>query len=362
MYTFPALTKNLNDFFSKYHVELSLSPSTKAPLKLPSERKCRFCGREGGHSFLNEAHLIPRLLGNETLLSDFECDPCNKHFSRIESHLTNYLGIQRTLWGLNNLQSSIPTFTSPDQLRASKERFYGAKSVGISRNIKVDSFKIDDNTGKIDIVFKKNSYVPLFVYKTLLKIALSAISQVDVENYSYAIKFLKTKELDSIVTGYAKVLCYTSPPHVRVRQPVATLFKRRNEYDPLPTHIFMLSFENIVYQFPIPFNAADRESGLFNQPVHPLFCPPVFSVQPDEEMRFGKEIINLSSLEKVVGEKDFLSFNANPEDLAKAIAFNPASGKQTNEVFDPNEIMKFFFLNENSKPAFPFNTDRQAPD
>lgn len=357
MYTFAALTKNLNDFFSSYQIEATLTPSTEMTLKLPSERKCRFCGREGGHSFLNEAHLIPRLLGNETLLSDFECDPCNKHFSRIESHLTNYLGIQRTLWGLNNPQSNIPTFTSPDQLRAGKEKFYGAKSVGISRNIKVDSFKIDDKAGKVEIVFKKNSYIPLFVYKTLIKIALSTISPGDVENYSYAFKFLKSKELDNIVSGYAKVLCYTSPPHVRVQHPVATLFKRSNEGVSLPAHVFMLSFENIVYQFPIPFNNQDRENGLFNQPVHPIFCPPVFSVQPDERMRFGKEVVNLSSLEKVVGEKDFLSFNVNPEDLAKAVAINPADGKLTNETFDPNEIMKFFFLNESSKPNFPFRAD-----
>lgn len=357
MHTFAALKGNLSDFFSKYHIEATLSPSTEMALKLPSERKCRFCGREGGHSFLNEAHLIPRLLGNETLLSDFECDPCNKHFSKIESHLTNYLGIQRTLWGLNNPQSSIPTFTSPDQLKASKEKFYGAKSVGISRNIKVDSFKIDDKAGKVEIVFKKNSYVPLSVYKALLKIALSTISPDDVENYSYAFKFLKSKELDNIVLGYAKVLCYTSPPHVRVQQPVATLFKRSNDVNPLPAHVFMLSFENIVYQFPIPFNTADKENGLFNQPVHPLFCPPVFSVMPDEKMRFGKEVVNLSSLEKVVGEKDFLSFDVKPDDLAKAVAINPANGKPTDKAFDPNEIMKFFFLNENSKPIFPFNTD-----
>src|SRR5258708_3564260 len=65
-------------------------------------------------TFKSDAHTIPQLTGNRNLVSDFECDSCNSHFSVYESHLSAFLGLSKTLTTLKG-QSGIPKYKSPDK-------------------------------------------------------------------------------------------------------------------------------------------------------------------------------------------------------------------------------------------------------
>jgi len=73
----------------------------------PGEQRCRFCGGKPGDSidgdtvtFKKDAHVIPQLLGNSNLVSDFECDICNEYFSLYESSLGEYTSPIRALLGI----------------------------------------------------------------------------------------------------------------------------------------------------------------------------------------------------------------------------------------------------------------------
>ena len=80
-------------FLEIYELDNAFIPtkSKYINLKPKRERTCRFCGLSFPETtFKKEAHLIPEMLGNKTLLSDFECDKCNHYFGvTFENHLAN---------------------------------------------------------------------------------------------------------------------------------------------------------------------------------------------------------------------------------------------------------------------------------
>jgi hypothetical protein len=56
-------------------------------------RTCRFCSRpQADVNFEQVAHAVPYFLGNRHLISEDECDDCNKYFSEtLEDHLAKLL-------------------------------------------------------------------------------------------------------------------------------------------------------------------------------------------------------------------------------------------------------------------------------
>lgn len=85
IYTYDAVKSQLADFLSKYELESAYTmPAHLANRDLikRKDRECRYCGlNHSTTTFNTKAHLYPRLLGNRTRLSDFECDKCNTIFS-----------------------------------------------------------------------------------------------------------------------------------------------------------------------------------------------------------------------------------------------------------------------------------------
>jgi hypothetical protein len=74
----------------------------KRALRGYSTRTCRFCGRSYPDApFSGYSHLLPKMIGNSNLYSEFECDDCNEGFSKLEDDLANYLGISRSLSGFS---------------------------------------------------------------------------------------------------------------------------------------------------------------------------------------------------------------------------------------------------------------------
>jgi hypothetical protein len=50
--------------------------------------ECRFCGgKPPEKTFRKRAHAVSELLGNKIMVSLYECDDCNKRFSRFEDDL-----------------------------------------------------------------------------------------------------------------------------------------------------------------------------------------------------------------------------------------------------------------------------------
>ncbi len=87
------------NFVETYEIDnLIYHPEKKAKLRPRIERKCRFCNKSMPEvKFRKHAHLLPQLMGNRHLTTDFECDGCNSFFSKYENNLANFMGLSRTL-------------------------------------------------------------------------------------------------------------------------------------------------------------------------------------------------------------------------------------------------------------------------
>jgi hypothetical protein len=110
-------------FTGDYLVDgLHFHPNKKPKLKKRKDRVCRFCNKkEPEVSFKKEAHMVPELMGNRNLVSDYECDKCNDLFSIYEDALAKFLGIARTLSSSKG-KEGIPTFKNPDKKIRGKKK------------------------------------------------------------------------------------------------------------------------------------------------------------------------------------------------------------------------------------------------
>ena len=106
----------LTTFTSLYEIDnIIFHPERKPALREKSQRKCRFCGKSVPQvTFKNVAHLMPEFMGNNNIISDFECDSCNTLFGRYGSDLANFIGLSRTL-SFSKGKEGIPKYKSPDK-------------------------------------------------------------------------------------------------------------------------------------------------------------------------------------------------------------------------------------------------------
>ena len=219
-------------FFNAYDCEKAIECSTKKIKGLlpKPKRICRFCNSKYGEVFFKkDAHVISKLLGNKYLVSDFECDNCNQLFSEYESHLSHFIGPIRVFQKLYGLEESLK-FKSPDKkIIAESFNEYGLQnSLSIYRdNVQDFTFDFDYEKCVTTIKLIKHSYSPLLVYKSILKMALSCISQDDLKNYQLAYKFVSTNLLDDKVGGIARILVYSTPLGTGYKKPFAYLYKKR---------------------------------------------------------------------------------------------------------------------------------------
>ncbi len=189
----PVLENALAFYRSNYAVAFYVSLTDRAairPVGLPSRpRTCRFCRRSEPHAtFAQEAHAIPRCVGNRNLLTYEECDECNTRFSRLEDDLAKFTLPART-FGRVRAYRGIPSLAHPkDQWRVDalggdfKIRQLADRSI----------FTEDEETKELHFRIPLQKHRPLGVYKAFLKMALSVAPRGELDNFDHAMKWLLT--------------------------------------------------------------------------------------------------------------------------------------------------------------------------
>jgi hypothetical protein len=246
-------------FFSIYDHKsfLIITDATKSKLKPKKERVCRFCGKSSPDvTFKNKAHLIPQLLGNKNLLSDFECDTCNRNFGDFENEFANFIGLTRTLTSLTG-KEGIPKFKSPDK----EFSLWINDEDGISYDEKEKSKNViwDKENNLITIKTKGNPYNRLMVLKCLVKIGLSIIDENEKEYFNESFNFLNNSKIEVFEHTLSSIHEYVIPgPFVNF--PMIFSYKKKDEVkdDLIPTRTFVLYYRNNMIQFFIPFDKRDK--------------------------------------------------------------------------------------------------------
>jgi len=218
---------------------------------LPSkfERTCRYCENSYPEvTFNHEAHSIPEFLGNHLSLSPYECDRCNKLFSTYENQFSKFFGHLITISGTKG-KNGIPNSRSGDNKTiAQKEKFYKNES-GIlfgntNRNEENAKYDIENNLFKITSCSEK--YIPISIYKILVKMAVGILPEYLNEISKELNPFLLDKKHKNLIENELfKMIIYTSSR--RYESTSIFLFKK-NSKDNIPDYCFLLFYDHFMMQ------------------------------------------------------------------------------------------------------------------
>lgn len=304
---------------------------SKRKLKKAKERFCIFCGK--GYpsvKFNHFSHLLPQLIGNGDLYSDFECDVCNERFSRYENDFAEFLGVSNSISGVGSGKK--PKGFAGRKLKAKSRSFIGEHFLIIAP----EDIQQVGNT-KV-ITYTKNPYTPANVYKTLVKCAVSLLAPLEKGNLNAALSYLNAKlkvEKGAIINGYKLAFSIDMPLHVFV-------FKKRNNSEPIATYILSFYFKNHIITLPFPFLPDDLKTS--QQGVNIIIPPPFFANQQVmAEVEPSPFSVDLSSEDRVVDEEEIIHLEIDDESLKNSCYYDPVSDTLVKAEYNPQGT-KFIVL------------------
>lgn len=249
-----------------------MSPGARQFLGDKSNRICRFCNQSSPNAtFRKDAHVVPQLLGNKTLMSFYECDDCNDEFgSGIENDLGNWTKPMRTLARIRG-QNGIP--------KHKREGEDGWRVEFHDRVLKISGkedsfpFSVEEANNKIVFRLPRDPYTPIAVLKAFLRIGITLMPNEEVPNFIELLQWVKNKDHSVRFLKSCTIVRTFHPGPLPNDQLCAILFRRKAGVDDC-FHMFMiLSYANEVYQLPIPCPARDAHLG-GKELTHPLFPSP----------------------------------------------------------------------------------------
>ena len=317
-YTYSENIEHLQAFNNVYKLNIYYRPHTnnKNSLRKPvAERICRFCGKNSSEtSFKTKTHIISELFGRNLGISDHECDTCNNFFSTFESDMANFLGLNRSINALGF--QTPPTFLSGDgSIKAKRNNFKGFDGIEI-KAIKDGAIQKKEK-GNIEFLVTNNPYLPINIFKCLLKIALTVIPDEEVPKYDHCIKFIMHNEDASNFSHHAKQI-HVGLLGFHVSVPSVFIFKKRDLESKLPTHWIKLYYQNSYIQYYLPYYKDDKILLPGEEMSSPL-CPPLIRAA-EQPIGTAKRLqnVDLSSYEKTYGELKKLNLTFDPDLLKDA--------------------------------------------
>lgn len=257
---------------------------------------CRFCSRSApGVKFRKEAHAIPELAGNGTLLSYFECDECNQRFSAFEDDLGKLTLVERVAGQVLG-KRGVPSAKTKQKLSRID---LGPKGFDIKSHEGDPIAEIDHEAKTLTISVSPQPYRPLGVFKALVKVALTLMDEQDVLKVSQSLRWLRAADVttDQIDDGTRYTCIRTFTPGPAPFASTRAVLLRRKEADTLgPAFIFLLAFGNISFQIIVP--APDEDKSLIGKQIV-LRSVPIFAFLDKSlvrgNTRFWKEDLSSSS-------------------------------------------------------------------
>ena len=210
------------------------------------EKICRFCNKSFPEvNFKMKAHAIPELLGNRKIFTYYECDECNEKFSRIlENHLGIYLKPYRAVMQMRG-KKGFPTYKSDDSRICTDEE--GKLLVITSIDEPIGS--LDEKNKKIIFKIKREPYVPVAVFKTFVKMALSIIPEQELPELKWAIRWINETEHSKAPFNVNPLFIQFTPGPKPYEMMDVFLFKKKEDsMENIPEYLFAITFGNFLFQ------------------------------------------------------------------------------------------------------------------
>lgn len=256
-------------------------------------RTCRFCGKlYQPDKFNMKAHGIPHFTGNNKLFLDYECNSCNSYFSEFESEMGNFMQADHAISGIKGKKKRPPKLIQKGKINIESND----DSILIS-NVPSSSFK--DFTNRREIGIDRPTYIPEYVYRCLVKIAISIIPESKLGSYQETIEWLRDK--NSVSNIIPKMVYNQFPSSIQSRKITVKFFEKMDSSDLNSiSSIFFLSYANFSFQTYLPFSNKEH-SGVQLQ-AFPFIIPSDLDLDERFKHKRRERIIDLSSKEKVSNE------------------------------------------------------------
>lgn len=263
-------------------------------------RVCRFCKKDDTETTFNSvAHAIPEFIGNKKLIANNECDECNQKFSRLlESHMGNYMNLWHTLTQVKG-KKKVPSFkTINDKSRID----IGSEKVNIEEHEGDNIAEIDEKNKTITITANKRSYVPIAIYKTLTKMALTIMPEGELEDFKTTMAWINEENHNESPHNLKNLFVLMS--YAGGIKPIpfvsCMLFKRKADHkDPVPNMLFLVAYSNFVFQIYLPLCSQDRK--LIGGKMDLTFIPTFLDL---EGVKLTRKKLDMNSKEKVKEDKE----------------------------------------------------------
>jgi hypothetical protein len=266
------------------------------------------------------------------------------NFGKLDDQLMKFIGVSRSLNGtVGKKKTKIPKYLSADKkVTVQNEKFFSdseALKIELS-NHGSGAFQYDEENSLCTIKFLKTPYVPLSVFQSLLKIALSIMSEEETADYQRAIDFLHTSKKSAIYNVKGLLLTgYFLPLYFGYDQPFVFLFRKKHLNDNIPTHVFVIHCKNMMLEIKLPLNRYDR-FNLTGETIIVRDCPPIF-FKPYElhNTPFKHFRRDLSFSETIRNDEEIITFKFNFDNSKKFTSYNPITGStQKEKTFNPSEV------------------------
>lgn len=278
-------------------------PNTHQKL-FDAETKCRFCHcTHADTTFKKKAHVISETLGNISLISNYECDKCNKLFGlKFEDSFGKFILPQKLIsqtFGKKNTMK-IKSFPSSNSFIKINKNKPISSTLPNTRALLVDNannriltFNAQDNT--LTIKYLIQPYNPYYVYQALVKMGLSVMPYSEYLSCTKTIaifqKILNASNYpDEILKSKANCGMLFFFQGINPLNGVATkLLKRNYATNPnkFPSYLFSISFSNFIITIPI-LSDLDYDN--------PNFSPSKFTIRNPKFTSF--EILNFETTRK----------------------------------------------------------------
>jgi hypothetical protein len=321
---FPSLTRDgaiataedIAFYLDGYDIVVNRVVAGRGPKEFLGEKPpvCRFCTKTAPEvTFRKEAHAIPELAGNGTLLSFYECDDCNNRFSAFEDDLGKLTLLER-IAGQVLGKTGVPSARTGQKRSRIDVDLTGFK---IREHEGDPIAQIDHEAKTLTISIPPQPYRPLGVFKALVKVALTLMDERDLAKVPEALRWLRAADLttDQIDDGtrYSCIRSFTPGP-APFAATRAFLLRRKRPDVSGPALIFILAFGNLSFQIVVPAPQEDRD--LIGKAIQ-LRTVPVVAFQDQGRVRgptrFGNH--DLSSPTPVKGPQQIIFHFDEVEDV-----------------------------------------------
>lgn len=261
--------KSFNNFKKAYHLVAlhQLSAGSKRTILGDKKFVCRFCSKaKPDAKFKKAAHALPHLIGNNSLFTHYECDDCNQHFGNtIECHYASFMHLDHTFSGIVG-KNGIPKFKASDATIESTGTFIDWKEVPH------ENMQLDQKNGKVIITQQIPTFVPVAVYKCLVKMALTILPEAYFHGFDNTISWLK--EVDHSQTSFPftklSILTGTATTRTQFKEITAVVAMRKEELNlGIPKFVFRLTYGNFLFFLPIPLHRDDKMADWITIPYLP---------------------------------------------------------------------------------------------